>query len=112
MAQLMNDYGLLSPARIVHVVGTNGKGTVSAMIEAGLTYSGLRTGLFISPHVEDYRERISVSGERISAGEVSRFVQQLQHKPVDAAFFELSLLLALRHFQARQVETLVLEAGV
>ena len=113
MQRLMGAMGLTAPARVVHVVGTNGKGTVSAMIQAGLTANGLRTGLFISPHVVDYCERISVSGELIERRKVIDFVRRLQAGPLpEAAFFELSLALGLEHFAAEAVDALVLEAGV
>lgn len=113
MARLIGQLQLTVPPKVAHVVGTNGKGTVSAMLAAGLQAQGETTGLFISPHVTDYRERISVNGRQIPEREVTQFVTEL-HGTVaaEAAFFELTLALALRHFAERQVSFLVLEAGV
>lgn len=113
MAQLSEALGLAQPPRTVHVAGTNGKGTVSAMIQSGLSSTGQRTGLFISPHVEDFRERISVDGRQVSSAEVTGFVAHLRERQLPpAAFFELVLALALRHFAAERVDGAVIEAGV
>lgn len=114
MAALMTELGLTPPLAVAHVVGTNGKGTVSAMIAAGMQAAGTRTGLFISPHVEEFRERISVAGRQISEAEVTAFVQRVQPGAGerDAAFFEYVLALALEHFAAERVGFVALEAGV
>lgn len=99
------------------VVGTNGKGTVTSMIAAGLTAAGHVTGRFTSPHVESFRERISVDGEQISDGAVARFVatvrgSRLTEGALKPAFFEWSLALALNEFTRRGATAAVLEAGV
>lgn len=113
MEQLSSRLGLSAPPRVAHVVGTNGKGTVSAMIAAGMQAAGETAGLFISPHVEEYRERITVNAQRISRAEVIEFTRQLRAgPPLDSAFFELTLALALQHFSRAQVSFLALEAGV
>src|SRR5690625_3133246 len=113
MARLIGQLQLTVPPKVAHVVGTNGKGTVSAMLAAGLQAQGETTGLFISPHVTDYRERISVNGRQIPEREVTQFVTELHGTiAAEAAFFELTLALALRHFAERQVSFLVLAAGV
>jgi dihydrofolate synthase/folylpolyglutamate synthase len=104
----------------VRVVGTNGKGTVSHLIAAGLTAAGHRTGLFLSPHVERFEERVSVDGARVTAAEVVGFVararEALARYAPDGdsrpAFFELTLALALDAFARRGTEWAVLEAGV
>jgi dihydrofolate synthase/folylpolyglutamate synthase len=114
MRALQAALDLKVPARIIHVAGTNGKGTVTAVIAAGLTAAGLRTGRFISPHVEDFRERIEVSGVPISRAEVTAAAARYKQLelPVTPAFFELTLALALEHFEREQVEHAVIEAGV
>lgn len=114
MTDLRAHLGLPAPARVVHVVGTNGKGTVSAMIQAGLSAAGTRTGLFISPHVEDFRERISIDGRPVSRSSVTAFTADMQRDRnlPPAAFFELTLALALRWFAEENVGCAVIEAGV
>ena len=114
MRRLVEALGLDFPARSVHVVGTNGKGTVTSMCAAALTASGVRSGSFISPHVEDFRERISVDGESISRLEVVEFVERIRtaRLPLAPAFFELTLALALEHFRRSGVQFAAFEAGV
>ena len=112
MRALLARLELESPAKVVHVVGTNGKGSVAAMLAAGYEAAGWRTGRFISPHIESFRERITVNGRWISEAEVLRFVRALpDHEPAPA-FFELTLALALRHFARERVQVAVVEAGV
>ena len=112
MQALFADLNLRPPPRAVHVVGTNGKGTVSHLVAGGLRRSGKRTGLFISPHVEAFRERISVDGERISEEEVLEFVQKVRNLEKSYAFFELCFALASQYFWQKEVEMSVIEAGV
>ncbi|MFZ1683408.1 MAG: hypothetical protein WAU88_04675 [Candidatus Zixiibacteriota bacterium] len=64
----------------IHVSGTNGKGSTSAMIDAVLRAQGYKTGLYTSPHLVDFRERIKVDGEKITQKAIARFVDQ--HRPV------------------------------
>ncbi len=112
MRHLMTRLELESPPNVVHVVGTNGKGSVAAMLAAGFEAAGRRTGLFVSPHVESFRERISVDRRWISEADVLGFVQGLPGLEPTPAFFELTLALALRHFAREQVKVAVIEAGV
>lgn len=114
MRALMTALGLQAPPHCVHVVGTNGKGTVTAMVDAGLRACGARTGRFLSPHVEDFRERIAVDGRPIARDTVRRFAARavgLELAP-PPAFFELTLAMALAAFARRQVAWGVFEAGV
>ena len=101
-----------SPPNGVHVVGTNGKGSVTQAVATGLSAAGVRTGAFVSPHVEEFRERVSVDGKLISEQDVLEFVRTLKLLQPDAAFFELCYALALHHFEREQVEWAVVEAGV
>ena len=112
MRQFITQLGLESPENAVHVVGTNGKGSVTAMLAAGFEAAGVRTGRFISPHVVDFRERIAVDGQWLSEPEVLAFVRALPRLEPPPAFFELTLALALEHFAREKVEIAVIEAGV
>ena len=98
--------------RSVHVLGTNGKGSVSAMLNAGLQHSGSRVGLFTSPHLTDFRERVAVDGELIPAAAILEFVDWAQLHAGGAAFFDLSFVMAMQHFASRNVDWGVIEAGV
>jgi dihydrofolate synthase / folylpolyglutamate synthase len=98
--------------RGVHVIGTNGKGSVCAMISAGLRAAGDRVGRFTSPHLLDFRERITVDGLEIPESEVVRFAQWAQRDRTEAAFFDLSVVMAFTHFARTGVEIAVVEAGV
>jgi dihydrofolate synthase/folylpolyglutamate synthase len=112
MQRLLAQLALQSPPKVIHVVGTNGKGSVSAMLAAGFEAEGVRAGRFISPHVVEFRERIAVNGRWIAEAEVLDFVRALPALNPAPAFFELSLALALRHFAHEGVEVAVVEAGV
>ena len=112
MRRFITQLGLESPQNAVHVVGTNGKGSVTAMVAAGLQAADVRTGRFISPHVVDFRERIAVDGQWVSEREVLAFVRGLPALEPPPAFFELTLALALEHFAHEKVQMAVIEAGV
>ena len=112
MRKLISVLGLRQPPRSVHVVGTNGKGSVSQLITAGLDAAGLKVGHFTSPHVEDFRERIVIAKEEISEQEVVDFVEKVRRLSTPFAFFELSFALALLAFENRGVDIAVVEAGV
>lgn len=119
-ARLLGELSLEPPPHLVRVVGTNGKGTVSHLIATGLSAAGRRTGLFLSPHVESFDERVSVDGARVTPAEVAAFVARartaLDRYAPDGdarpAFFELTLALALDAFARRGADWAVLEAGV
>jgi len=114
MEGLLRALALPSPEHVVHVVGTNGKGTVTAMIDAGLRAWGTSSGRFVSPHVEDFRERVSVNGRPVSREAVRRFVAQAQRREIEPepAFFEWTLALALAAFARARLSWAVVEAGV
>nr|HRJ74047.1 folylpolyglutamate synthase/dihydrofolate synthase family protein [Terrimicrobiaceae bacterium] len=101
---------------IVHVAGTNGKGSVSALADAVLRASGRKCGLYTSPHLVDFRERIRVNGEMISPDAVAEGLTSLralssgwEHSPT---FFEIATALALGHFAAAGCDCVVLETGM
>ena len=104
--------------RIVHVAGTNGKGSVSNMLASCLAASGLKVGLYTSPHIVDFRERMRVIEDDafylISKEDVWSFVQQWKDTfdHLDLSFFEITTLMALDWFAARKVDIVVLETGL
>ena len=102
--------------RVVHVAGTNGKGSTCAMIDRIARSSGMRTGLFTSPHLVDYRERIRVSGEMMPEEAVAEGLTELreicERLEAHPTFFEITLALALRWFRRRECELIVLETGM
>ena len=100
--------------RIIHVAGTNGKGSVSHMLAAILQLCGYRVGLFTSPHFVDFRERIRVDGEMIPQDYVVRFVDDFKQMeyPGTPSFFELTSTMAFRYFADKHVDIAVIETGM
>lgn len=102
--------------RIIHVAGTNGKGSVCAMIDSIARAQGYRTGLFTSPHLVSYRERVRVNGEMISDGEVAAGLTKIRELTRDwdphPTFFEITTALALLHFKMSRCDIVVLETGL
>ena len=99
----------------LHIAGSNGKGSTSTMLAATLAESGLKVGLFTSPHLVDFRERIRINGEMVSEAYVVRFVEEIREKmPKDLAptFFELTTALAFAYFVEEQVDIAVIEVGM
>jgi dihydrofolate synthase/folylpolyglutamate synthase len=99
---------------IVHVAGTNGKGSVSATLAAILHRAGYRVGLYTSPHLHSFTERIRVDGKAIAEQEVARLTDFIRSRAgeIPATFFEFTTALALLHFRRRQVDFAVLEVGM
>ena len=100
--------------RTVHVAGTNGKGSVSHMTASVLQEAGFRTGLYTSPHLKDFRERIRVDGEMIEEEEVIRFVEQHDAlmRRIKPSFFELTVAMAFDYFARMNVDVAVIEVGM
>lgn len=98
----------------IHVAGTNGKGSVSHIIASVLQSAGYRTGLFTSPHLQDFRERILVDGEMIPKQKVVNFVDKHHDKMVELelSFFEMTAALAFDYFAQSDVEVAVIETGL
>lgn len=98
----------------VHVAGTNGKGSVSHMIASALMEQGYKTGLYTSPHLLDFRERITVNGKKISQEGVINFVNQYQQDfiPIKPSFFEITFAMALYWFQLQKTDVVVFETGM
>lgn len=98
--------------KFIHIAGTNGKGTVAHMLASVLQKSGFSVGLFTSPHLVDFRERIRVGGDKISKDEVVGFVEEFSEIWGSPSFFELTFGMALRCFADRRVDIVVLETGM
>ncbi|MDY6248976.1 MAG: folylpolyglutamate synthase/dihydrofolate synthase family protein [Prevotella sp.] len=103
----------------IHVAGTNGKGSVSHALARILQDAGLRVGLYTSPHLVDFRERIRVNGEYISEQYVVDFVESLTPNPspkgegsLHPSFFELTTAMAFKYFADEQVDVAVIEVGL
>lgn len=98
----------------IHVAGTNGKGSVCHSLASVLQAAGYRVGLYTSPHIRDFRERIRVNGEMISERRVCQFVEQERpfFEPLHPSFFELTTALAFLYFREQQVDVAVVEVGL
>ncbi len=101
--------------RTLHIAGTNGKGSTAAMAAAMLQAAGYRVGLYTSPHLIDFRERIRVNGEMIPESRVAQLTDQLQalSQPEQSpTFFEYTTAMAFQHFADTAVDVAVLEVGL
>jgi dihydrofolate synthase/folylpolyglutamate synthase len=98
----------------VHIAGTNGKGSSAHMISSILQQQGYKTGLYTSPHLVDFRERIRVGGEMISEEKVIQFVEEYKERfiPIQSSFFEITFAMALHHFRDQEVDIVVMETGM
>ena len=98
----------------IHVAGTNGKGSVSHMLASILQESGYYTGLYTSPHLLDFRERIKVNGQMISKDYVTSFVEVNKEiiSAISPSFFEMTVAMAFDHFANSQVDIAVIETGL
>ncbi|SHM23383.1 bifunctional folylpolyglutamate synthase/dihydrofolate synthase [Flavobacterium chilense] len=110
-AHLDNPQNLL---KCIHVAGTNGKGSTSHMLASVLQEAGYKVGLYTSPHLKDFRERIKISGKEISEDFVCQFITK--HKAFfeanDMSFFEMSVGLAFDYFAAEKVDIAIIEVGL
>lgn len=111
---------------IIHVAGTNGKGSVSWKIAHGLEATGYRTGLFQSPHISSYRERMRILDPSLDSHDrrqnlipqrsveeiVPRLLELSSRHVIPISFFELTTVLALEYFQHQEVDVVVLEVGL
>ena len=98
----------------IHIAGTNGKGSTAAYCSSLLIEQGYKVGLFTSPHIYDFSERIRVNGLPISQSAVIAFCRRYQtlNVDIDASFFELTFALALAHFQTENCDYIVIETGL
>ena len=100
--------------KTIHVAGTNGKGSCSHTLASILQASGLKVGLFTSPHLVDFRERIRVNGQMVSEEYVIDFVEQHRSffEPLHPSFFELTTAMAFKYFAEQNVDVAVIEVGL
>lgn len=100
--------------KCIHVAGTNGKGSTSSMLASIFQEAGYKVGLYTSPHLKDYRERIKINGKEISENFVVDFITN--HKPFfeeeDLSFFEMTVGLAFDYFQKQKVDIAIIEVGM
>ncbi len=99
----------------IHVAGTNGKGSVSSLIAATLQSQGYKTGLYTSPHLVDFRERMRINGEKIPESRVVDFVERwraIDYQGDKPSFFELTMMMAFEWFAAEEVDYAVIEVGM
>ncbi len=98
----------------VHIAGTNGKGSTSHMLAAILQTAGYKTGLYTSPHLKDFRERIKVNGEMISQSFVIDFTERIQPliEEIEPSFFEITVGMAFDYFAQEKVDIAVIETGL
>lgn len=96
----------------VHIAGTNGKGTVAYKMANVLEENGYRVGLFTSPHLKTYRERIQINGEMISEEQVAHRLEKILPLFQDPKFFEVTTLLAFDYFAENEVDIAIIEAGL
>lgn len=100
--------------RTIHVAGTNGKGSTSHMLAAIFQEAGYKTGLYTSPHLKDFRERIRVNGEMIREASVTDFVRRIQpvSEKMDPSFFEITVVMAFDYFVQEKVDIAIIEVGL
>ncbi|HKO31115.1 MAG TPA: folylpolyglutamate synthase/dihydrofolate synthase family protein [Nitrospiraceae bacterium] len=116
MTELMIRLGMPQTRyRTLHIAGTNGKGSTAAMAAAMLQAAGYRVGLYTSPHLVEFRERIRVNGEMIAELQVAQLTEQLQvlcQPDLSPTFFEYTTAMAFQHFADSGVDVAVLEVGL
>lgn len=100
--------------KTIHVGGTNGKGSTSHMLAAILQKAGYKTGLYTSPHLKDFRERIRVNGEMITERFVTDFTAQQKDliESISPSFFEVTVAMAFAYFEAEKVDVAIVEVGL
>src|SRR5690554_4531373 len=96
--------------KAIHIAGTNGKGSVSHMLASVLQEAGYRTGLYTSPHLKDFRERIKVNGEMISEEKVIEFVNDHRDliQDMQPSFFEMTVAMSFDYFAKENVDVAVI----
>ena len=115
VSQLLNSLG--NPhlkTETIHVAGTNGKGSTCSFIASLLTEKGEKVGLFTSPHIFDFKERIRINGTKISEEEVVSFCHQLKEieLPFQPSFFEITFAMAMHHFARNNCTYAIIETGL
>jgi len=100
--------------KTIHVAGTNGKGSTSHMLAAIFQQCGYKTGLYTSPHLKDFRERIKINGEWIAEDFIVSFVEKMKSisEEISPSFFELTVVMALQYFAEQYVDIAIIETGL
>jgi len=98
----------------IHIAGTNGKGSVSHMLAAILQTTGFKTGLYTSPHLKDFRERIKVNGNEISEKFITAFTEKIKPliEKIEPSFFEITVAMAFDYFAEQKIDIAVVEVGL
>jgi len=111
MDMLGNPYELF---KTVHIAGTNGKGSAAHMLASVYQEAGYKTGLYTSPHLKDFRERIRINGAMIPKEKVVSFVSEFseEFRPISPSFFELTMAMAFWYFANQKVDIVILETGM
>ena len=112
----VGDLEIALPWKVIHIAGTNGKGSVCAMVDSICRAQGHRTGLFTSPHLVTFRERIRVNGEMVSENAVANGLNAIRNLIADwdphPTFFEVTTALAVKHFSESKIDVAILETGI
>src|SRR5881396_3261530 len=112
----VGDLEIALPWKVIHIAGTNGKGSVCAMVDSICRAQGHRTGLFTSPHLVTFRERIRVNGEMVSENAVANGLNAIRNLIADwdphPTFFEVATALAVKHFSESKIDVAILETGI
>lgn len=98
--------------KAIHIAGTNGKGSVSAMLAAVLGAAGYKTGLFISPYIIDFCERIQINGQYISKNDISVYAERVRAANIRLTEFEFITAMAFLYFKEKGIDVLVCETGL
>lgn len=100
--------------KTIHIAGTNGKGSTSHMLAAVLQTAGYKTGLYTSPHLKDFRERIKVNGEMCEEAFVIDFTERIQSmiQKIQPSFFEITVAMAFEYFAIQEVDIAIIEVGL
>ena len=98
----------------IHIAGTNGKGSTSHMLAAIMQTAGYKTGLYTSPHLKDFRERIKINGEMVEEAFVTEFTEQIKPliEEIEPSFFEITVAMAFTWFAQQQVDVAIIEVGL
>ena len=98
----------------IHIAGTNGKGSVSHMLAAILQTAGYKTGLYTSPHLKDFRERIKIDGEMVSKEFIVDFTERIKpvSEKIEPSFFEITVAMAFEYFVAQEIDIAIIETGL
>lgn len=100
--------------KTIHIGGTNGKGSTSHMLAAILQKAGYKTGLYTSPHLKDFRERIRIDGKKVSKNFVKQFIKQNKSliETIEPSFFEVTVAMAFKAFADEEVDVAIIEVGL